>query len=177
VTTVDLKGHYRGRDFSGPPPDADQYGEVVRNFPDAWIEDPALDDETRAALRGAEDRITWDAILHSLEDIERLPWKPRCINVKPSRFGSLLELLRVYDYCAREGIAMYGGGQFELGVGRGQIQYLAGIFHPEAANDVAPLPYHTWETARTLPSSPLLPVIEAAGFRLRDNAGPSQAGA
>ena len=33
---------------------------------------------------------------------------------------------------------MYGGGQFELGVGRGQIQYLASLFHPDSPNDVAP---------------------------------------
>ena len=33
---------------------------------------------------------------------------------------------------------MYGGGQFELGPGRGQIQYLASVFHPDGPNDVAP---------------------------------------
>ena len=35
----------------------------------------------------------------------------------------------------------YGGGQYELGVGRGQIQYLAAIFHPDAPNDIAPAGY------------------------------------
>ena len=35
---------------------------------------------------------------------------------------------------ARErGIALYGGGQFELGPGRGHIQYLASLFHPGLA--------------------------------------------
>ena len=35
------------------------------------------------------DRITWDAPLHSLADIKALEWKPKAINSKPSRFGSL----------------------------------------------------------------------------------------
>ncbi len=33
---------------------------------------------------------------------------------------------------------MYGGGMGELGVGRGQIELLAALFHPDAPNDVAP---------------------------------------
>ena len=32
----------------------------------------------------------------------------------------------------------YGGGQYELGVGRGHIQLLAAMFHPNAPNDIAP---------------------------------------
>ena len=40
---------------------------------------------------------------------------------------------------------MYGGGQFELGLGRGQIQYLASIFHPDGPNDVAPGGYNDAE--------------------------------
>ena len=60
------------------------------------------------------------------------------MNIKPSRFGSIQELFDTYDYCAKNKIAMYGGGQFELGPGRGQIQYLASLFHPGTPNDVAP---------------------------------------
>ena len=60
------------------------------------------------------------------------------VNIKPSRLGGLRNLLDAYDYCAERGIGNYGGGQFELGVGRGQIQYLASLFHPDAPNDVAP---------------------------------------
>jgi hypothetical protein len=48
--------------------------------------------------------------------------------VKPSRIGSLRELFEVYARCAREGRPMYGGGMGELGVGRGQIELLAGRF-------------------------------------------------
>ena len=60
------------------------------------------------------------------------------MNVKPSRFGSIERLFAAYDYCAEHGIGAYGGGQFELGVGRDQIQLLAALFHPDTPNDVAP---------------------------------------
>jgi hypothetical protein len=52
---------------------------------------------------------------------------------------------------------MYGGGQFELGPGRGQIQYLASLFHPDGSNDVAPGGYNEVEPRAGLPESPLEP--------------------
>ena len=64
------------------------------------------------------------------------------VNVKPSRAGGLRSLLDTYDWCAERGITAYGGGQWELGCGRGQIQYLASLFHPDAPNDVAPSGYN-----------------------------------
>ncbi len=77
------------------------------------------------------------------------------LNVKPSRFGGLRTLLDFYDYCAAHAIGCYGGGQTELGVGRGQIQYLASLFHADAPNDVAPAGYNLPEPPADLPSSPL----------------------
>ena len=46
--------------------------------------------------RCTSDRITWDAHIHSVADIEALPFPPRMVNIKPSRFGSIraLRLLR-----------------------------------------------------------------------------------
>lgn len=165
VDTVDLKGLYHSADFSGPPPNPEQYRMAARGFADAWIEDPLLNDETSAALAGHEDRITWDADIHSLADIAALPCKPQCINIKPSRFGFLSELLRTYEYCRGQGIAMYAGGQFELGIGRQQAQYLASLFHPDGPNDIAPLEYNRPELTPGLPTSPLAPQPAAAGFR------------
>ena len=52
------------------------------------------------------------------------------VNIKPSRLGGLRNLLDAYDYCAEHDIGCYGGGQFELGVGRGQNQYLASRVPP-----------------------------------------------
>ena len=58
--------------------------------------------------------------------------------MKPSRFGSIERLFAAYDYCEARGIGAYGGGQWELGPGRGHIQLLAALFHPDTPNDVAP---------------------------------------
>jgi hypothetical protein len=60
---------------------------------------------------------------------------------------------------------MYGGGQFELGVGRGHIQYLASIFHPDTPNDVAPGGYNDVEPVDGLPASPLPVQAHETGFR------------
>ena len=48
----------------------------------------------------------------------------------------------------QEGIELYGGGQFELGVGRGQIQILAALFSADGPNDVAPGGYNANEPTR-----------------------------
>ena len=164
VDTLDLKGQYKGTVVDNPP-DPALYRLVAEGFPDAWIEDPALTDETEPVLEPHRDRITWDAPIHSVADIEGLPFPPRTINIKPSRFGSLRRLFDAYDYCAERGIAMYGGGQFELGVGRGQIQYLASLFHPETPNDVAPGGYNVAPLDPALPESPLAPAATPTGFR------------
>ena len=89
-----------------------------------------MNDETRPILEPVRDRLTWDAPIHSIADIEALPWPPKMVNIKPSRIGGLRELCETYDYCAERGIGAYGGGQWELGVGRGQIQDLASLFTP-----------------------------------------------
>ena len=109
--------------------------------------------------------ITWDAVIHSVEDVDTLPFPPRTLNSKPSRFGSLRRLFDFYDACGERGIALYGGGQFELGPGRGQVQYLASLFHPEAPNDVAPGGYNRVPPPEGLPGSPLPPAPAPAGFR------------
>ena len=164
VEVADLKGAYHGTVVDNPP-NAELYRRVVEAFPRAWIEDPALTPETDAVLEPHRDRITWDAPIHSWADVETLPFEPRCLNCKPSRFGSVARLFEFYDRCAEHGIALYGGGQFELGVGRGQIQLLAGLFHPQGWNDVAPGGYNSPEPLAGLPVSPLDPRPTAVGFR------------
>ena len=54
---------------------------------------------------------------------------------------------------------------FELGPGRGQIQYLASLFHPDGPNDVAPGAYNDPEPRPGLPKSPIEPAPEPIGFR------------
>ena len=164
VDSVDFKGYYSGS-IVDQPPDPELYRRVAEAFPQAWIEDPALTEETDAALAPYRDRFSWDAPIHSIEDIVALPYPPRMVNIKPSRLGGLRNLLDAYAYCAERGIGNYGGGQFELGVGRGQIQYLASLFHPDAPNDVAPSGYNLPAPAQGLPSSPLAPATATTGFR------------
>jgi hypothetical protein len=165
VVSVDLKGAYRGTVVDNPA-DADLYRRVAEGFSGAWIEDPDLGDAAAArALEPHRGRITWDAPIHSVEDIEALPFPPRMLNIKPSRFGSVGSLFAAYDFCEREGIGTYGGGQFELGPGRGQIQYLASLFSPDAPNDVAPGGYNSGPARPGLPASPLAPAAAPLGFR------------
>jgi hypothetical protein len=164
VDVVDLKGQYEGT-VVDQPPDPALYARVSAGFPQAWIEDPALTEETDGVLAPYHDRITWDAPIHAVADVESLPFPPRTINVKPSRFGSVRGLLDAYDYLERNGIGAYGGGQFELGPGRGQIQYLASLFHPDASNDVAPGGYNQPDPPDGLPLTPLAPAPVPTGFR------------
>jgi L-alanine-DL-glutamate epimerase-like enolase superfamily enzyme len=164
VDTVDLKGLYKGSVVDNPA-DPALYRLVAEGFPDAWIEDPAITEETWPVLEPYQDRITWDGNIHSVEDIVSLPFPPHMVNVKPSRLGGLRPLFKAYEYCEDRGITMYGGGQFELGVGRGQIQYLAAIFHPDGPNDVAPGGYNDVDPPAGLPTSPLPVAASATGFR------------
>lgn len=164
VESVDFKAYYSGS-IVDQAPDPVLYRRVVEALPDAWIEDPALTPETEMALEGHRERFSWDAPIHSVEDIEALKYPPKMVNIKPSRLGGLRNLLDAFDYCAERGIGNYGGGQFELGVGRGQIQYLASLFHGDAPNDVAPTGYNLPETPAGLPQSPLSPAPSGSGFR------------
>jgi L-alanine-DL-glutamate epimerase-like enolase superfamily enzyme len=164
VDSVDFKGLYVGS-IVDQPADPILYRRVVEAFPEAWIEDPALTPETDAVLQAHRERFSWDAPIHSIADIESLPYPPRMVNIKPSRLGGLRSLLDAYDYCAARSIGNYGGGQFELGVGRGQNQYLASMFHADAPNDVAPAGFNLPTPQAGLPSSPLSPTPAAVGFR------------
>jgi hypothetical protein len=167
VDVVDLKGHYRG-EWVDADPGPELYRRVVEAFPDAYIEDAWVDDETRPVLEPHRDRLTWDAPLHSVADVEALPFVPKTLNSKPSRFGTVRRLFDFYDHCAANGIALYGGGQFELGPGRGQIQLLAALFHPDGPNDVAPGVYNEGGPRPGLPTSPLDPNPAPVGFRRAD---------
>ncbi len=164
VDSVDFKGLYEGT-IVDQPADPVLYRRVVEAFADAWIEDPKLTPEINALLKPHRDRITWDANIHSIADIEALPFAPRMVNLKPSRLGGIGALLDAYDFCARRRIGAYGGGQFELGPGRGQIQYLASLFHPDAPNDTSPSGFHVADPPPGLPASPLAPAPSPTGFR------------
>ena len=163
VRALDFKAYYTGT-IVDQEPDPDLYRSVARLFPDAVLEDAALTDATRRALDGALDRLSWDAPIHSLADVDALPIAPRFLNIKPSRFGSVRRLFECIEACLARGMTLYGGGQFELGVGRGQIQALASLFYPDSANDVAPGGYNAPEPTPGLLRSPLHPPASPLGF-------------
>jgi hypothetical protein len=167
VDSLDLKGQYKGTPVDVET-DPVLYAKLIEAFPDAWLEDPDLDEPAAfEALAPYQDRITWDAPIHSVQDILDRRVLPRTVNLKPSRFGSVKALFEAYDFCEQRGMGAYGGGQFELGVGRGQIQYLAALFHPSAPNDISPAGYDALDPEPGLPASPLEPEPEPVGFRRR----------
>ena len=163
VRVCDLKAHYVGTPVDTAP-DADFHRLIADHFPDAVIEDASIAPDVLQALDGAVDRLSFDAPIHSLADVDALPLRVRHLNIKPSRFGTLSRLFECIDACLERGVELYGGGQFELGIGRGQIQEIASLFYPGTPNDVAPPAYNASEPVAGLPQSPLPPPPRRAGF-------------
>ena len=153
VDTIDFKGHY-GLEVKDPEALGALYDRVLLAFPDAYLEDPHDLPEVARRLGDHAERVSYDAPIRSSDDIGTTPLAARAINVKPCRIGSLRELFDVYARCAREHRPMYGGGMGELGVGRGQIELLAALFHADAPNDVAPSAYNQEDPPGDLPASP-----------------------
>ena len=134
-------------------------GELVRRafdqYPEALFEDPPQ------IVDGL--RVSWDTQIQTAEDIRRLPERPDAINIKPARIGSVRALFEIYEECRSSGIAMYGGGQHELGPGRAQIQVLASLIHADGPNDVAPSDYNATDPPELLTPSPLV-LEDSPGF-------------
>ncbi|HEY7004048.1 MAG TPA: hypothetical protein VH281_07180, partial [Gaiellaceae bacterium] len=65
VDTLDFKGAYEGTPVDQPP-DSTLYARVALAFPEAWLEDPALNEETAPVLEPHRERVTWDAPIHSV---------------------------------------------------------------------------------------------------------------
>jgi hypothetical protein len=162
VRVLDFKAYYKGTAVDVVP-DPVLYATALELFPEPVFEDASLDGECGVVLRGQEGRMSFDAPIHSVADVEALPIDPGWMNIKPSRFGTTERLLECIEYCAAQGIQMYGGGQFELGVGRRHIQVLASLFYPDGPNDVAPREYNAGDPRPGLPQSPL-DSPEAVGF-------------
>jgi hypothetical protein len=162
VRVLDFKAYYTGTPVDVAP-DPELYRTAAELFPEAVLEDASLDGECGAVLQGEEARLSFDAPIHSVDDVRALPISPGWLNVKPSRFGTLARLLECIEHCQTNGIRMYGGGQFELGVGRRHIQVLASLLYPDGPNDVAPSEYNAGEPRPGLPQSPLEPP-SALGF-------------
>ena len=162
VRVLDFKAYYTGTPVDVVP-DPELYRTVTELFPETVLEDASLEGECGEVLRGQERRLSFDAPIHSVRDVSALPVEPGWLNIKPSRFGALAPLFECIEHCEANGIRMYGGGQFELGVGRRHIQVLASLFYPDGPNDVAPKEYNLVGPRAGLPRSPL-PPPERPGF-------------
>jgi hypothetical protein len=163
VRVCDVKALYVGTPVDTSP-DAAFHRLVADHFPDAVIEDPSLDPDILATIADVHGRLSFDAPIHSLADVDALPVRIAHLNIKPSRFGTLARLFECIDAGLDRGMELYGGGQFELGVGRGQIQEIASLFYPHTPNDVAPPAYNSPEPVAGLPQSPLSPPPRSSGF-------------
>ncbi len=161
---IDFKAFYTGTIVDTDIP-TEQALKIAAAAPEATLEDVAPGETTERMAERDAHRLSWDAPIHRVADIDALPVTPKRMNVKPSRIGSIQELLAVYDRLEELGAEMYGGGQFELSIGRGQIILLASLVHPNGANDTAPVAFHGFEPGGELPSSPLSAPESLRGFR------------
>ena len=160
VRILDLKDWY-----GGPDPDVDpKLYQKVFDMESVIIEDAAVTAETRQMVESHADRLSFDSPIDSVESLRSLPVKPGWCNIKPSRFGSIESLFETIEYCQREEITLYSGGQFELASGRVAIQTLAALFYPDAPNDVAPSVFNDPAATPPYPSSPLQPSSDPVGF-------------
>ena len=165
VAVIDFKGRY-DLEIEDEQALLAMYDRALATFGDVVFEDPHDLPAVLERVAPFADRVSYDAPITSVESIAAAPISVRIVNVKPCRVGSLQELSRLYAHCEAAGIRMYNGGMGELGVGRGQEQLLAALFHPDAPNDIAPSDYNLEDPPPGLPPSPLDPAPDR-GFRPR----------
>ena len=111
--------------------------------------------ETDAVLEPHRDRITWDAPSTASQDIEALPFPPtdgQRQAVAPRRPAPAARRLRPLRRARHP--ACTAAASSSSAPGRGQIQYLASLFHPDGPNDVAPGGYNDPEPPAGLPDQP-----------------------
>ena len=116
VDTIDFKGQY-GFEVKDPEALAALYDHVLAAFPHAYLEDPHDLPEIGQRLGDHLERVSYDAPIHTAEDIGATPLAAHVVNVKPARIGSLRRLFEVYARCARDQRPMYGGGIRRAGRG------------------------------------------------------------
>lgn len=166
VAVLDFKGQY-DLEVEDEAALLAMYERALATFGDeVWLEDPHDHPTVLDMLRPVAERVSYDAPITTVESIGETAISVGIVNVKPCRVGRLDELSRLYAHCEATGIRMYNGGMGELGVGRGQAQLLASLFHPDAPNDIAPSDYNLLEPPAGLPGSPLDPAPDR-GFRRR----------
>ena len=164
VEIIDFKGRY-GMEYGELPALLAMYERVIAAFPDALLEDGHELPAVLHRLEPEAGRISYDAPIGRVTQLDALPLPPRAVTITPCRVGDLRSLFDLYAECRARGLVMYGGGMGEVGEGRGQIQLLAALFHADSPNDVAPSGYNAETPAAELPPSPLPARPAPTGFR------------
>ncbi len=148
-------------DFKGRAEGAAVLERVLEHLPRVLVEDPPTDPRSVSLLVRAGVRVALDSGLLRPVDLERAPVPLAAVNLKPARVGSLRAHLELVEACTAAGLMCYGGGRFELGVGRRQLQLLASLLHPGGPNDLGPVEHHA-PSHGPLPTGPLrLTPVEA----------------
>lgn len=162
VRVLDMHGQDREPADATPAPD--RYARLFDAFPDAILEDPATAADLGQLVTANPERFAWDVPVESAAALrEQSPAVDWCV-VTPSRVGTLESLFELVEYCEAEDVAMYGGGQAELCVGRAHVQVFASLFYPTAPNDVAPRGYTDPSLDEELPTSPMAPPSDPVGL-------------
>jgi L-alanine-DL-glutamate epimerase-like enolase superfamily enzyme len=164
VDIIDFKGRY-GLPVEDEVGLVAMYEGVLGRFDGIILEDPHDLPDVVTLVEPHAARVSFDAPIATVDDVTGASFGARIVNIKPSRIGGLRALLDIYAHCEADGLRMYGGGMGEIGVGRGQVELLAALFHPDAPNDVAPTPYNMPDLPGDLPPSPLTPREGETGFR------------
>jgi hypothetical protein len=119
------------------------------------------------ALAGAEDRLSFDAPIHSLADLDDLA-------ARAALAQHQAVALRHGARAARDDRGVRGARDPDVRrrpvrarPGPLQIQRLASVFYPDGPNDVAPSAYNEGEPREGLPQSPLPPREEPGSEPLR----------
>ena len=89
VEIVDFKGQY-GLEMGDLPELLAMYERAVAAFPDALLEDAHDLPEVAKLLEDEAHRISYDAPIHTVEDLDSTPLKPRAVNIKPCRVGGVI---------------------------------------------------------------------------------------
>jgi hypothetical protein len=87
VEIVDFKGRY-GLETGELPDLLAMYERVIAAFPGALLEDAHDLPEVTELLRPEGHRISSDAPIHCVQDLEATPLPPGAVNIKPSRVGA-----------------------------------------------------------------------------------------
>ena len=163
VRVLDLKAYYRGTAVDLEP-DPELYRAVVEAFPDVVIEDRVARGRLPRGAgrrRGAAELRRADPLVERRRQAAARAAlaQHQAVALRDARASSL----ECIEECEEHGIRMYGGGQFELGPGRRQIQRLASLFYADGPNDVAPSEYNDGPARDGSPDEPA-PPPEGVGF-------------